>query len=183
MSNTSKSVPNNGSAMQPFFDQWQTWYEKTCQPFLNIPQFGLTRYYQEHTYQAVDKSCQLQGTLTEFLNLLWQPIQRSFAEAQKEATAPNSKKKEIKEPKDLYSAWLSVLEKQYMELFRSPEYTRCLSKAMLEFNEFMISRQAVMEDLLKTLPVPTNSEMDGLYKEFHELKQRVRDLEKEKVMH
>jgi polyhydroxyalkanoate synthase subunit PhaE len=69
-----------------------------------------------------------------------------------------------------------------MELFRSPDYTQCLNKTMQSFNEFVMSRQKVLEDALKLLPVPTHSDMDGLYKEIYELKKRVREMEKEQVM-
>ena len=175
-----KAGQNNGSG---FYDQWQAWYAKTCQPFFNIPQFGLTRYYQEHTYQAMDNYCRLQATIAELLGLLSQPLQKSFLDAQKSLLEAGQEKKEIKNPKDFYTQWLSVLEKQYMELFRSPDYTRSLTKTMENLNDFMISRQTVIEDLMKTLPIPTHTDMDGLYKEFYELKKRVRDLEKEKVMH
>jgi polyhydroxyalkanoate synthase subunit PhaE len=175
-----KAGQNNGSG---FYDQWQAWYEKTCKPFFNIPQFGLTRYYQEHTYQAVDRYCQMQGTLAELLGMLSQPLQKSLLDTQQSLMKAAQEKEEIKDPKEFYTRWLSVLEKHYMELFRSPDYTRSLTKTMETLNDFMISRQTVLEDLMKMLPVPTHSDMDGLYKEFYELKKRVRDLEKEKVIH
>ncbi len=33
----------------------------------------------------------------------------------------------------------------------------------------------MLYDLLNTLPIPTNKDMDELYKEFHVLKKRVRE--------
>jgi polyhydroxyalkanoate synthase subunit PhaE len=181
--NDSKRATQESLSRQPMMEYWNTWYEKTCKPFFNIPQFGLTRYYQEHTYQSMDKYYQFQATLTELLDLLLKPVSKSLMDSQKIVFEAAAEKKEIKEPKDLYTRWLSILEKQFMELFQSPDYTHCLSKTMASFNEFIISRQTVIEDALKVLPIPTHSEMDGLYKEIYELKKRVRDLEKEQVMH
>jgi len=40
------------------------------------------------------------------------------------------------------------------------------------------TRDELMYDLLKHVPVPTNQEMDELYKEFYRLKKKVRTLEK-----
>ena len=181
--NDGKKATPAGSSGQGKYDYWHEWYENTWKPLFNIPQFGLTRYYQEHTYQSLDKYFQLQGTLTEFLDLLLQPFSKSFQDSQKillEAALENT---EIKDPKDFYAKWLSMLEKQYMALFRSPDYTQRLNKTMDSLNDFIISRQTVLEDVLQLLPVPTNSDMDGLYKELYELKKRVRELEKEQVMH
>lgn len=182
MSNGKKSA-HEGSAGQNMFDQWLSWYETTCKPVFNVPQFGLTRYYQEHTYQSMDKYHQFQGTLASFLDLLLQPVNKAFMDSGKSFFESSGNKAEMKEVKDFYTQWVSTLEKGYMELFRSPDYTQCLNKTMQSFNDFVISHQKVMEDALKALPIPTNSDMDGLYKELYELKKRVRELEEGKVMH
>jgi polyhydroxyalkanoate synthase subunit PhaE len=181
--NDGQKARQNDSAGHNIPEYWQNWYETACKPLFNIPQFGLTRYYQEHTNQNLDKYCELQGTVAEFLDLLLQPVTQSFQESQKTLFESAIKSGETKELKDIYTSWLTTLEKQYMELFRSPDYTQCLNKTMQSFNEFVMSRQKVLEDGLKLLPIPTNSDMDGLYKEIYELKKRVREMEKEQVMH
>jgi hypothetical protein len=86
----------NDSAGQKITEYWQNWYETACKPIFNIPQFGLSRYYQEHTNQSLDKYCQLQGTAAEFLDLLLQPVTQSFQESQKklfESALDNGEKK------------------------------------------------------------------------------------------
>ena len=37
-------------------------------------------------------------------------------------------------------------------------------------------RDEMMYDILKNVPIPTNRDMDDLYKEFYELKKKVREL-------
>jgi hypothetical protein len=45
--------------------------------------------------------------------------------------------------------------------------------------DFILARNETLLDFLKLLPIPTNKEMDELYKEFHLLKKRVKELEKQ----
>ena len=40
------------------------------------------------------------------------------------------------------------------------------------------AKEEVLYDMLNTLPIPTNKDMDELYKEFHVLKKRVREQDK-----
>jgi len=47
----------------------------------------------------------------------------------------------------------------------------------------MTARNAITQDLLKTMAVPTQDELDELYKELYQLKKRIKILEKEKSAH
>jgi hypothetical protein len=175
--NQQHNASSSDSADQSFFDFWQDW-----KPFFNVPQLGLTRYYQEHINQSVDKCYQMQGTMAQFASLLFQPIEKSFWDTQNGLfSSGNLKDMDAKKEKEIYANWIATLEKQYMELYRSPEFVQCFNKTMESLYEFVISHRSVLEDLLQMLPVPTHRDMDGLYKEFYELKKRVRDLEKTRV--
>ena len=180
--NEQQKAPHKDPAGASFFDFWQGWYEKEWKPIFDAPQFGLTRYYQEHVNQSMDKYCQLQGIMAQFASLLFQPIEKSLSDVHNELFSTEMQEMQAEDTKKLYCKWLSALEKQYMELYRSPDYIHCLNKTMDSFNDFVIARRSVLEDLLQTLPVPTHSDMDGLYKEFYELKKRIRDLEKNQVL-
>ena len=139
--NDEQKARHNDSAGPNFTEYWQNWYETACKPILNIPQFGLTRYYQEHTNQNLDKYCELQGTVAEFLGMLLEPVTQSFQDSQKTLFESTLKSGEPKDLKETYASWLTTLEKQYMALFRSPDYTQSLNKTMQTFNEFVMSKK------------------------------------------
>jgi len=181
MKDRPKTKPTDSSGQH--FTDWQNWYETICKPLLNIPQFGLMRYYQEHMGENLDKYYQMQANMSEFFTLLGKPVEQSLQDSHQNLFESIMNNGETKTFKDFYSIWIATLERQYMELFRSPEYTQCLNKNIDTFNEFITSRQTVLQDALKVLPIPTNKDMDELYKEIYELKKRVKDMEKEKVMH
>jgi hypothetical protein len=179
MNDRLKTKPNDCSGQQ--FTDWQNWYGTICKPLLNIPQFGLMRYYQEHMGENLDKYYQMQANMSEFFALLGKPVDKSFQDYQKNLFESIMNNGETKSFKDFYSSWIAILQKRYMELFRSPEYTRCLNKNMQSFNEFITSRHTVLQDALKVLMIPTNRGMDELCKEIYELKKRVKDMEKERL--
>lgn len=161
-----------------FIDQWTRWYDTGFRQLFNLPQLGLTRYYQENINQALDKYNQLQLKLTEFLHLLYQPIEKSFQQLQGEWSETNDLESFPKEYKAYYAKWVATLEGYYMTLFQTQEYVLCLHKTVQALGDFIQARQTVMEDALKFLPIPTNSDLDELYKEIHRLKKQVRALEK-----
>jgi polyhydroxyalkanoate synthesis regulator phasin len=45
------------------------------------------------------------------------------------------------------------------------------------FEDYQATRDDLLQDVLKSLPVPTNRDMDALYKEIYELKKKIRTLE------
>ena len=65
-----------------------------------------------------------------------------------------------------------------MKLLQSPDYTRVMDKTIAALVDYRNARDEMMYDMLKNLPIPTNREMDELYKEFYELKKKVRKLSK-----
>ena len=79
--------------------------------------------------------------------------------------------------KEFYRLWISILETNYMNLFKSPEYVDSLRKTLDSIGEFMIARKQMLEDALQTIPVPTQKEMDELYKEIYLLKKKIKQLE------
>jgi class III poly(R)-hydroxyalkanoic acid synthase PhaE subunit len=155
-------------------------YEKEFRQFLFIPPVGLTRFYQERTSLAIDKFHRFQAAMTEFLQLLYLPMEKSLKVLQNEIAELGKKGELPQDPKAYYERWIRILEGHYMTLFKSPEYTAVMGKTLGALQEFSMAKRAVLEDLLGALPVPSQKEMDSLYKELYTLKKRVNALEKER---
>ena len=160
-----------------FLNRWTEVYVQEFQKFLNVPQLGLTRFYQEKFNAALDRYNLFQAANQEFLQLLGIPVIKSVqvlhdqvAEMAGQGTLPEDSRR-------IYQMWIKVLEGHYMTLFQSPEYTAAMGKAIRAMNAFLAARQEVLEALLKTVPVPTQKELDELYREIYLLKKRVRELE------
>ncbi len=165
---------------QTTFRAWTEIYEEELRRFLNIPQLGLTRFYQERIGRFADKFNLFQGAMAEFLYLLYLPMEKSFKVMQEKLEALTEEGKLPETSQDYYRMSLKILEGHYMTLFKSPEYTQVLGKTLDAMEEFAVARQEILQDIMQSLPVATNKEMDDLYKELYELKKRVRQLEKDR---
>ncbi len=166
-----------------FLDQeslkaWAEIYEKEIRPFLNAPPLGLTRIYQEKFQQTADRFNQFQARLMEFVNILSLPMEKSFQTMQERIAQLAETGSLPEDPKDYYNLWIKVLEGHYMVLFKTSDYTESLSGALNAFEDYLVSREGLLEDFLKIFPVATNKDMDALSEEIYRLKKRVRMLEK-----
>ncbi len=158
------------------FKQWSAFYEKEVQPFLQAPQIGLTRLYQERANTALDKYLQLQTAVGEYLVHLGSPVAESLKAMREKIEEQARAGKLSSNFKDYYNMWIKVLEEGYSTLLKSPEYIASMGRALTAVEEYRIARDNVLVDLLQFLPIPTNKEMDELYRELHALKKTVNSL-------
>ena len=159
---------------------WSDLYEKEFRKYFNIPQLGLARLYQEKLLQVTDKYNLFQAHATEFFHMLYLPVEQSLKAMQVKLAELVDEGSLPEDPKTYYQMWIKMLEGQYMTTFQSEEYGRHLRKVLASIAEFSKAKKDVLEDTLNMLPVPTQKEMDELYKEIYLLKKKIRTLEKNK---
>ncbi len=175
--------PGGGEEMgQTFQHMNRTVHEMYGEEFrklLNIPQLGLTRFYQQRANLAVEKFSNFQSAINDFLVVLLKPTGKVFQEMQDEVRKLSGQGEDIlQDTKKYYQLWMKKMEDQYLKLLRSQEYTESLGKTMAALKDYRVAREQWMVDLLQDVPVPTNKDMDELYRELYELKKKMRKLEK-----
>jgi len=154
-------------------------YEKDFGQILNMPQLGLTRAYQERANQTIEKFIHFQGGLTEFVQFLLIPMEKTYLAVQEEIKNLEEQGQEtLKDSKVYYQLWIRKLEGNYMALLKSTEYTEKLGETMKALHDYRIAKSQLFMDILQNLPIPTNKDMDELYKDLYLLKKRVKELEK-----
>ena len=156
---------------------WREVYEKEFSRYLKMPQLGLTRVYQERALDAVDKMNTFQLELAEYLHMLYLPIEKSLKSLQEEMAQMVESGPLDEKTKTYYDMWIKSLEGHYMELFQTSEYAQTMHKTLHALHEYTNAKQAVIDDGLKQLNIPTFKDMDELSKEIYLLKKRVRELE------
>jgi class III poly(R)-hydroxyalkanoic acid synthase PhaE subunit len=176
---TASSTFNFENFSQEAVKAFSELYEKEFRQFLQVPQLGLTRVYQERLSQVADRFNLFQTTMNEFLSLLYLPVEKSIKVMQDELASLADEGQLPETSKDFYGLWMRILEGHYMILFKSPEYTTTLGKTMDALSEFVAARQQILQDALQFLPIPTQKDMDELYKEIYQMKKRVKELEKQ----
>jgi hypothetical protein len=162
------------------FRLWTEIYEKEFRQFLNIPQLGLFRTYQEKANTVIDKYNLLQSQISEFLRLLGLPFHRSLQVLQENLGEMAETKGLPEDPKTYYQMWIRILEGHYMTLFQTSEYVETMSRTVSALADFTKARDAALEDLMSSLPVAKKTDMDEMARDLYELKKRLRKLEKER---
>lgn len=153
-------------------------YEKEFSRYFKIPQVGLNRISQERSLNAVDKHNSYQLALAEFLHMLYLPVEKSLKSLQDKMAEMTKEGPLDAKAKTYYNLWIKLLEGHYMELFKQPEYKDAMGKALSALTASVTARQAVVNDALKQVNIPTNQDLDELSKEIYLLKKRIRALEK-----
>ena len=166
---------------QNAFTLWNELYEKEFRQFLHFPQLGLTRFYQERVGRVVDEFNIFQAKVAEFLHIFFLPMEKSNKVMQDKLTEMAEAGELPHDSKAYYQMWIKILEGHYMTLFKSPEYADTMGQALNALEDYKMTSEKVMEDILEMFPVPTQKDMDELYKEIYLLKKKVRALEKNKV--
>ena len=157
---------------------WSDFYDKEIRQYLKVPQLGLVRFYQERFNQTIDKFNIFNATLAGFMQILMLPFEKTF-KVMKDKIEEQVRDRSIPEdPHEYYRMWLKILEGHFMTLFKSTEYTKALAETLKAYEEYLSSRNRILEDTMQSLPIPTNKDLDELYEELYLLKKRIRDLEK-----
>lgn len=163
---------------QTLFKGLREIYEKEFQKFLNVPQLGLTRFQQERFNRFMDKYNLYQTAVNEFIYMFYIPVEKSAAVMQEKIEQMADQGEFYHNFKDYYNAWIKILEGHYMTLLKSPEYTQIMDSTINALVEYRQAKDEMLYDILQKLPIPTNRDMDELYKDFYLLKKQVKELSK-----
>jgi hypothetical protein len=164
---------------QNIFESFRTLYEQEFQKYLYIPQFGLPRFHQENLAKLADKFNVFNFNLSELLYLFSVPMDKTNQAMQDQMNEMLDKGTFFDATTQVYDEWVKTLEGHYMILLKSGKYTQTLKKTIDAMAEYRQARDEVVGQLLKVLPIPTNREMDEVYKELYTLKRQLKALSKE----
>ena len=108
------------------------------------------------------------------------PVEKTYKVLQKQLSDMAREGKLPENSNDYYKLFIKILEGHFMSLFKSPDYVAVMAKTLDAFEDFVEARNAITQDALKAMAMPTQNELDELYKEMYLLKKRIKLLEKEK---
>lgn len=160
------------------FSIWKKMYESDFQKFFNVPQLGIARNYQEELNLTLDTGNRAFIAFTEFMNLVYIPVEKAGGVVMEKYREMVEKDEIPEDPKTIYKIWIKTLEGFYMEMLKSPEYSKALHALINTIAEHKESKGKIVNSMLQQLQIPTNTELDELYKEIYILKKRLRELEK-----
>lgn len=161
---------------QKIFNIYGKIYEKEFQKFLEVPQLGLNRFKQERVNRFIDRFNLFQKALGEFAHIFYVPMEKSASIMQDKMEEMFEAGEKIDNFKDLHAMWIRILEGQYMEQLKSSDYTQVLNKTVEALADYRGAKDEMLYDFLEAMPIPTNKDMDELYKDLYLLKKKVRKM-------
>lgn len=80
--------------------------------------------------------------------------------------------------KESLKLWLDTANQVLLETQRSEKFLAAQRRLLRDGMEFMLAERELVEALVEPIGLPTRSEIDEVHQNVHELKRRVRSLEK-----
>ena len=120
---------------------WSEIYQKEIRQFFNIPQLGLSRFYQERVNQALDKLNIFSTSLAEFLHLLRLPFEKTYRMMHEKIEELTRSGNLPEDSRAYYQMWVKTLEGHFMTLFQSPEYNKTLKETVDALEDYLSARR------------------------------------------
>lgn len=163
------------------FESFRELYRSEIQKYLFMPKLGLPREFHEQLSQLADRSTLFSSHLVELLCLFSLPFEKTNRMLQRQAKVNLEKGEFYTDAKQAYNDWVKVLEGNFMELLKSSEYTGVLNETINALAAYKSVKNDVIEVFTKDLQIPTNKEMDEVYRDLYQMKKTIRDLSRKVI--
>lgn len=167
---------------QSAFESFRELYKNEWQKYLHIPKIGLPRELHGQITDLIDRSFIFHSYLAELFYLFSLPFEKTNYTFQQKIKNMLETGEMANDPSDIYNEWIKVLEGNFMQLLQSKEYTELLKNIIQSLAAYKQVKNDVTNVFLKQMQVPTNKDMDEVYKELYQLKKKVRELNRKVEM-
>ena len=160
------------------YNSWIKGYESAFGKFLKMPMVGPSRQVMEKIHKSIDSFMKYCGATVDFNMVLYSPSKATIEElAQKAQTILKGEVTQEKY-KQFYELLVKTFEDRFYQLFKTPAFTESIKTTLDAYLDFRNNHFAVIEEMLKSTPIITRTEIDDVYQELYNLKKRIKDLEK-----
>jgi class III poly(R)-hydroxyalkanoic acid synthase PhaE subunit len=161
------------------FEAFRELYRTELQKYLNIPKIGLPREKHERLSTLVDRSGIYYSHLFELLFLFLVPFEKTNRNMQEKMRTALEEGQVTDDVDNTYNDWIKTLEGHYMELLQSADYTKVLNETISSHAKFKETRQEVINSVLDEYQIPTNKDIDEVYKDLYLTRKKVKELSRE----
>ncbi len=158
------------------FKSFRELYKNEWQKYLHIPKIGLPRELHEQLADLIDKSNIFYSYLGELFYLFGRPFEKSNQAMQQKITAMLEDGEVENDPTKIYNEWIKILEGNFMQLLQSQEYTVLLNEIIRSLAAYKAVKSDVINVFLKEFQIPTNKDMDEVYKDLYLTKKKLKEL-------
>jgi len=146
-----------------------------------IPHFGVTREKNAKLMRMVDAAVDLRKHSLKFHTAFAEALAKAVEATVEELGKLAAKGEKITAVRDLMRLWYRTADASLLVTFNSREFLDVQNEFTKAQQQYKLTQRTVVEDLLRSLDIPTRSEVDQAYKVIHDLKMEVRALKRELV--
>ncbi|OPX86171.1 MAG: Poly(R)-hydroxyalkanoic acid synthase subunit (PHA_synth_III_E) [Pelotomaculum sp. PtaB.Bin104] len=162
------------AALAEFLRVWHQAYYESYGKLFQIPAFGSGKDTFEKLSGSIDAYMQYLAAISE----MWGTLYKISSEATESLMNKISKLSGDEAPKtfkELYQMWWQTNEDAFFDLFKTDSFAKILGKTVDAGVVFKKNFDEMLLEYVSQLPVPTNRDMDSVYKTIHELKTTIKE--------
>jgi len=144
----------------------------------DIPTVGVAREQQAKILRAFDAFVDLRKTSTKYHAETAKALQKAVERTMEHLASLAQKGEQITSVRDLMRIWVRIADQAFTEMYNSEEFTAVQREMSAAALTHKLAQREVLEMVLKSLDIPTRSEVDDAYRTMHNLKKEVRELRK-----
>jgi len=144
----------------------------------DIPSMGIAREHQARVLRACDAFVDLRRLMLELNKLTTGALTKSVETVMTTLVEKSKRGEKIESVRDLNRLWINSADDVFTKMYASEEYLKLQRELSSAAMTYKIRQQGVIEMVLKSLNLPTRSELDDAYKTLYELRKEVKSLKK-----
>ena len=143
-----------------------------------LPSIGYSREQNVKLMRAFDAFVDLRKVTTRYRTTLAKAMGEAVERTMERLAQLAKEGKNIDSVRELNRLWLNVADEVFTEMYASEDYMALQKEMSSAGMRYKIEQRQIVEMILKTLDIPTRSELDDAYRTLYELRKEVKSLKK-----
>lgn len=157
---------------------WQKFYDETFGQWLQMPLLGLPREFNRKLLDSFETWRILYQASINYQIVLADIQVKSFEALTKKLVFLAEKGQPVKDWREFQDVWSVVADDIFEKAFCQPENLKVRGKFINSLNDYRLKQQDLMEIYLRSMNLPTRSEVDEIHRTIYELRKEVKSLKK-----
>lgn len=158
---------------------WNLIYEETFGSLMQSPLLGPTRELTSQQLKAFDAWTDLYRASTNYQVILTNIQVRAFEELMQALITQAEAGNTVKDWRAFQQLWSETADRVFEEAFREEENLKIYGTFINSLNRFRLHQQALTEEWMKAVNLPSRQEVDEVHKNIYTLRKTVKALQKQ----
>lgn len=171
-----KSVAGDLNATEEMIQLWQGTFSNTFGRFLNLPVFSLNTADMKDMMDVLDSTIMFMTSFSGFLVAVLDEGEKTFQTVVKDYTEMVKNNEMPNTFEGFYNLWISTSSKAFKNLFGTDSFSKMVGQLMNSWARLKKESDEMVNNVIKTLPLPSQEDMDSVYKKLDTVRRDVREL-------